>query len=175
MSESTRQHKAKAPKTLKFGLFICSSSRYHQMKKGERVEDPSGDLMQRLLEEAGHRLVFRRLIPDDEAVIRESVKQALKADVDVIVFCGGTGIAPSDVTIETVSIFLEKQLPGFGEIFRLLSYNEIGSAAIMSRAIAGVARGKVIFCIPGSLNAVKLCFEKLILKEAPHIVKHARE
>lgn len=90
-------------------------------------------------------------------------------------FCGGTGIAPSDITIETVFPFLEKTLPGFGEIFRRLSFDEIGSAALMSRALAGVAKGKVFFCIPGSSNAVKLCFEKLILPEAAHIVKHARE
>lgn len=175
MSESTREHKAQAPKNLKFGLFICSTSRYRQMKQGEKFEDPSGDLMQRLIEEAGHKLVFRRLIPDDEFMIREAVDQALHADVDVVVFCGGTGISPSDVTIETVSPLMEKLLPGFGEIFRWLSFEEIGSAAMLSRAMAGVAQGKVFFCVPGSLNAVRLCFEKLILTEASHIVKHARE
>jgi molybdenum cofactor biosynthesis protein B len=91
------------------------------------------------------------------------------------VFCGGTGIAPSDVTIETVLPFLEKVLPGFGEIFRFLSFEKIGSAAVLSRAVAGVVKGKAFFCIPGSPDAVRLCFEKLILPEAAHIVKHARE
>ncbi|MEM1725608.1 MAG: molybdenum cofactor biosynthesis protein B [Candidatus Bathyarchaeia archaeon] len=173
--ESTRRHKAEAPKKLRFGIFVCSTSRYRLMEKGMKFEDPSGDLMQSLIEEAGHVLVFRKLIPDDESAIREGVKQSLEADVDVIIFCGGTGITRSDVTIETVSSFLEKQLPGFGEIFRMLSYQEIGSAAIISRALAGIVKGKVLFCIPGSIDAVRLCFEKLILKEAPHIVKHARE
>jgi molybdenum cofactor biosynthesis protein B len=96
-------------------------------------------------------------------------------DVDAAVFCGGTGITSSDVTIEAVTPFLEKILHGFGEIFRRLSYDEIGSSAVLSRAVAGVANGKAIFCIPGSPNAVRLCLEKLILPEAGHIVKHARE
>jgi len=84
-------------------------------------------------------------------------------------------VTVSDVTIETVSPLLEKILPGFGEIFRRLSFDKIGSGALLSRAIAGVAKGKVVFCIPGSPDAVRLCFERLILPEAPHIVKHARE
>jgi molybdenum cofactor biosynthesis protein B len=176
MSESSKRHKAEAPKKLRFGIFICSTSRYNLLKKGEKFKDESGDLMEQLIKNSGHALSFRRLIPDDKALIEEGVRYALKsADVDAVVFCGGTGIAPSDVTIETVSPFLEKIIPGFGEIFRLLSYNAIGSAAVLSRAVAGVAKGKVFFCIPGSMDAVRLCFEKLILPEAAHIVKHARE
>ncbi len=175
MSESARKHKAEAPKRLRFGIFICSTSRHQQLKKGERVEDVSGDLIESFLKDAGHAVSFRRLIPDDKALIEEGVRQVLASDLDVAVFCGGTGIASSDVTIETVSPFLEKVLPGFGEIFRRLSFDEIGSAAVLSRAVAGVAKGKVIFCIPGSPDAVRLCFERLILPEAAHIVKHARE
>jgi len=140
------------------------------------VEDASGDLIESLLKNAGHIVAFRKLIPDDKALIEEGMRQALaSADLDVVVFCGGTGIAPSDITIETLSPFLEKVLPGFGEIFRLLSFDKIGSAAVLSRAIAGVAKGKAFFCIPGSPDAVKICFEKLILSESAHIVKHARE
>ena len=176
MSESTRRHKIEAPKKLKFGIFICSTSRYQQLKKGERVEDVSGDLIESLLKKVGHGVAFRNLIPDDKPLIEEGMWKALDhADLEVVVFCGGTGVTPSDITIETVSPFLEKVLPGFGEIFRLLSFNRIGSATILSRAIAGVAKGKAFFCIPGSPDAVKLCFEKLILPEAAHIVKHARE
>jgi molybdenum cofactor biosynthesis protein B len=146
------------------------------LKKGEQAEDVSGDLMESFLKNAGHTVSFRKLIPDDKAIIEEGIQQALvSSDLDVAVFCGGTGIAPSDVTIETVSPFLDKVLPGFGEIFRRLSFDEIGSAAVLSRAVAGVAKDKVFFCIPGSPDAVRLCFEKLILPEAGHIVKHARE
>jgi molybdenum cofactor biosynthesis protein B len=109
-------------------------------------------------------------------MIAEGMRCAIdRTDIDVLVFCGGTGITHSDVTIETVSSFLEKSLPGFGEIFRRLSFDEIGSAAVLSRAVAGLAKGKAIFCIPGSPNAVQLCLSKLILPEAGHIVKHARE
>jgi len=176
MSESAKKHKAEAPKKLKFGIFVCSTSRYQQSKKYGQVEDVSGDLMEAFLKNAGHMVTFRRLIPDDKALIEEGVREALaSADLDAVVFCGGTGIASSDITIETVSPFLEKVLPGFGEIFRFLSFDKTGSAAILSRAIAGVAKGKAFFCIPGSPEAVRLCFEKLILSEVAHIVKHARE
>jgi molybdenum cofactor biosynthesis protein B len=176
MSESSRKHKAEAPARLRFGIFTCSTSRYLKSKKGEKFQDVSGDLIEKLLKNARHQVTLRRLIPDDNVLIRQSVKRALiSADIDAAVFCGGTGIAPSDVTIETVSPFLEKKLPGFGEIFRHLSFDKIGSAAVLSRAIAGVAKGKALFCIPGSPDAVRLCMEKLILPETPHVVKHARE
>jgi molybdenum cofactor biosynthesis protein B len=176
VSESTKKHKAEAPKSLTFGIFICSTSRYQQLKKGEQIKDVSGDLIESFLKNAGHTVSFRKLIPDDKALIEGAIRQALaSSDLDAAVFCGGTGIARFDVTIETVSPFLEKVLLGFGEIFRHLSFNEVGSAAVLSRAIAGVAKGKAFFCIPGSPDAVKLCFEKLILPEAAHIVKHARE
>ena len=176
MSESSKRHKAQAPTTLKYAIFTCSTSRYNQSKKGEKVEDVSGDLIETSLKKAGNMVVLRGLIPDDSDLIEKSVNKALKSlDLDAAIFCGGTGITPSDVTIETVSPFLEKVLPGFGETFRRLSFDQIGSPAVLSRAIAGVAKGKAIFCLPGSPNAARLCVEKLILPEAPHIVKHARE
>jgi molybdenum cofactor biosynthesis protein B len=176
MSESARRHKAEAPKKLNFGVFICSTSRHQQFMKGQHVEDVSGDLIDAFLKNAGYKMIFRKLISDDKVLIEEGMRQTLaSADLDAVVFCGGTGVARSDVTIETVSPFLEKTLAGFGEIFRRLSFDEIGSAAVMSRAVAGVAKGKAFFCIPGSPDAVKLCFEKLILPETAHIVKHARE
>jgi len=176
MSESTRKHKAEAPKKLRFAIFICSSSRYQQLKKDGEVQDASGDLIESLLKRDGHTILFRKIIPDDKALIEQSMRSVLGSnDVDAAVFCGGTGITSSDVTIEAVTPFLEKILDGFGEIFRRLSYDEIGSSAVLSRAIAGVANGKAIFCIPGSPNAARLCLERLILPEAGHIVKHARE
>jgi molybdenum cofactor biosynthesis protein B len=176
LSESARKHKAEAPKQLKFGIFICSTSRYEKTKKGERVEDVSGDLIESYLKKAGHLMTLRKVIPDDKTTIEKGVRQVLASqDLDAVVFCGGTGIAPSDVTIETVTPFLEKILPGFGEIFRRLSFDKIGSAAVLSRAVSGVMKGKAVFCIPGSPDAVKICLENLILPESPHIVKHARE
>lgn len=176
MSESAKKHKAAAPKQLTFAVFVCSTSRYQQSQKGERISDVSGDLIEALLKNAGHRILFKKIIADDKALIREEIKNVLSsADIAAAIFCGGTGIAPSDVTIETVSPFLEKTLPGFGEIFRRLSYDKVGSSAVLSRAVAGVAKGKALFCIPGSPDAVRVSIETLILPEASHIVRHARE
>ncbi|MGD0029010.1 MAG: molybdenum cofactor biosynthesis protein B [Candidatus Bathyarchaeia archaeon] len=176
MSETSRRHKDEAPKGLTFGIFTVSTSRYQQLKKGESVKDPSGDLIESLLKSAGHTIGFRKTISDDRKMIEEGMRNSIAStDTDAVIFCGGTGIAPKDITIEAVSPFLEKILPGFGEIFRRLSFDEIGSAAILTRAIAGVAKGRAFFCIPGSPDAVRLCVEKLISAEASHIVKHARE
>jgi molybdenum cofactor biosynthesis protein B len=176
VSESTKKHKATAPKQLNFEIFVCSTSRYQLMQKGEKIDDISGALIEALLKNAGHKVLFKKIIADDKVLIQEAVKSVLdSADLDSAIFCGGTGIAPSDVTIETVSPFLEKTLPGFGEIFRRLSYDKVGSAAVMSRALAGVAKGKALFCIPGSPDAVRISVELLILPETPHIVRHARE
>lgn len=176
MSESTRRHKAEAPTGLRFAIFTCSTSRYQQSKGHVQVRDVSGDLIESMLKKAGHAVSIRKIISDDKTMIEENARNVLDStNVDAAVFCGGTGIASSDVTIEAVKPFLEKTLPGFGEFFRRFSFDQIGSAAILSRAIAGVAKGKVIFCIPGSPDAVRLCLERLILVEAGHIAKHARE
>lgn len=177
MSESSKAHKAKAPKTLNFGIYICSTSRYKLMQQGETaVSDVSGDTLIELLRNAGHNVLFKKIIADDKAMISDAVHQALNMlDLDVAIFSGGTGITPTDVTIETVSPFFEKTLPGFGEFFRRLSFDRVGSAAVLSRAVAGVAKGKALFCIPGSPDAVRVAVEMLILPESPHIVKHARE
>jgi molybdopterin adenylyltransferase len=176
MSETAKKHKAAAPKKLNFSVFVCSSSRYEALEKGEKVSDISGDLLEALLEKAGHRVLCKKIIADDKSMVEEVVKSVMcSTEVDVAIFCGGTGIAPKDVTIETVSPFFDKTLPGFGEIFRRLSFDRVGSAALMSRAVAGIAKQKVLFCVPGSPDAVKVSVETLILPEAPHIVRHARE
>ena len=176
ISESTKKHKAAAPKQLKFAVFVCSTSRYQQLQKGEKTADISGEVVKALLKNAGHMVLSKKIIMDDKVMIEEAVKSVLNsADLDAAIFCGGTGIASRDVTIETISPLLEKTLPGFGEIFRRLSYDKVGSAAVLSRAVAGVAKGKALFCIPGSPDAVRVSVEMLILPEAPHIVRHARE
>ncbi|MCK4633794.1 MogA/MoaB family molybdenum cofactor biosynthesis protein [Candidatus Bathyarchaeota archaeon] len=176
MSESSQKHKATAPTKLNFALIMCSTSRFTAHKAGSTMKDSSSDLIIETLRKYDKKLVSRVLVADDKEAIREAIRDALKnEDVNAVLIVGGTGIAPKDITIETVSPLLEKTLPGFGELFRSLSYDEIGSPAIMSRAVAGVTEGKAIFCIPGSPNAVKLCLDKLILPETGHIVKHARE
>jgi len=176
MSESTKSHKEHAPKRLNFAVFVCSTSRYQSLQKGEEISDVSGTTIEAMLKKAGHAVVFKRIVADDRGMIEHAVRSVLdNAGLDAAIFCGGTGITRSDVTIETVSPFFEKTLPGFGEIFRRLSFDEVGSAAVMSRAVAGAARGKALFCIPGSPDAVRVSMEMLILPEAPHIVRHARE
>ena len=177
MSESSKSHKSKAPKTLNFGVFICSTSRNKQIEAGEKdVNDIGGDTIVQMLEKAGQKVLFKKIIADDETQIQDAAMYGLGLEhLDVCIFSGGTGITPTDITIETVSPFLEKTLPGFGEFFRRISFDHVGSAAVLSRAVAGVAKGRVFFCIPGSPDAVKTALEMLILPEAPHIVKHARE
>jgi len=177
MSESSKQHKAKASKNLNFGVYICSTSRYKQIELGEKeVSDIGGDTIVELLKNAEQNVLFKKIIADDQTMIQDEVMYVLGLSaLDVAIFSGGTGITPTDITIETVAPFFEKTLPGFGEFFRRISYDKVGSAAVLSRAIAGVAKGKAIFCIPGSPDAVKTAVEMLILPEVPHIVKHARE
>ena len=176
LSETAKKHKAEASKKLGFAVFVCSSSRFRDWQKRGTIEDPSGDLIVELLERAGHAVTLRGVLPDDGAVIRQGVLKALGTDdVDAIITCGGTGVAARDLTVEATKLLLEKELPGFGELFRRLSYDEIGSAALMSRTLAGIAKGKAVFVLPGSPEAVRLCVERLILPEAPHIVKHTRE
>jgi len=175
-SESVRRHKAEAPSSLCFAVIVVSTSRFRDQEAGKRVADPSGDLIVQMLQGHGHAVALRRIVSDDSSMIGQSVREALKSkDVDAIITCGGTGITSSDVTIETVAPLLEKKLPGFSEVFRRISYEMVGSAAILTRAIAGVSGGKAIFCIPGSPQAVALAIEKLILPEVGHIIKHARE
>ncbi len=176
MSNSTKKHKATAPKQVTFAVLVCSTSRYQEMQKGKMTGDVSGDMIEALLTNAGHCVLSRKVIADDKDMIEEAVMSFLSStELDAALFCGGTGISPKDITVETVTPFFDKTLPGFGEIFRRLSYDEMGSAAIMSRAVAGVAKGKVLFCIPGSPDAVRVSVETLILPEIPHIVRHIRE
>jgi molybdenum cofactor biosynthesis protein B len=176
VSETSKKHKESAPKQLKFAVYVCSTSRYQELQRGEKITDISGDTIEALLKNAGHVVLSRKIIADDKSLIAEAVENVLNSpERDAAIFCGGTGVAPKDVTIETVQPFLEKVLPGFGEIFRRLSYDKVGSPAVMSRAVAGVARGKALFCIPGSPDAVRVSLEMLILPEAPHIVRHIRE
>nr|WP_090239436.1 molybdenum cofactor biosynthesis protein B [Lentibacillus halodurans] len=139
--------------------------------------DKSGNLMTALFEEAGHHVVEKAIVPDEKRAIRNQITAGCEnANVDIILMNGGTGIAHRDVTIETIEPMLDKEMNGFGEIFRMLSYQEdIGSAAILSRAIAGVIGNKAIFATPGSSGAVKLAMNKLIIPEINHVVNELRK
>lgn len=131
--------------------------------------DRSGQLLQTLLAEAGHQVSDYRIVPDEPQQIHP-LCQTLASQVDCIILTGGTGIAPRDTTYDAIAALLEKTLPGFGEIFRHLSFQEIGSRAMASRAVAGVYQSTLIFSLPGSSKAVTLATEALILPELPHLV-----
>ena len=176
MSKTATEHKAKAPISLRFAIFTMSTSRYRSLQAGESVPDPSGDLIVQLLESSNHKVTYRKLVPDKAELIVKAVKEALSNEtVDAIIACGGTGITQSDVTIEALRPLFKKELPGFGELLRRISYGKIGSPAVMTRAVAGVTAGKAIFCIPGSPQAVETALKDLIIPEIGHIIRHARE
>jgi molybdenum cofactor biosynthesis protein B len=168
-------HKEHARKSAAVFILTCSTSKAEQKRKGLPVEDPSGDIIEKLMREAGHRIAGRTLIPDSIGLLRTTVRQALKSEIEVIIITGGTGVAPSDVTIEGITPMLEKELPGFGELFRKISYDTIGSAAMMTRATAGIVRGKAIFCLPGSPDGVTTAISKLIVPELGHVLSIARQ
>ena len=133
--------------------------------------DKSGQLIHQLLINGNHVVKKYEIIPDEPAQIQQQLELiSTNPEIDVVILNGGTGIAPRDTTYDALEKLLEKTLPGFGEVFRSLSYQEIGSRAIASRAVAGVYRGKLIFSLPGSSNAVRLAMEKLILPELTHLI-----
>ena len=124
---------------------------------------------------AGHAVLFKRILPDDEEAIRKALAEALDKGAEALIFSGGTGISPDDRTIEAIRPMLDKELPGFGELLRSLSFERVGPAAMLTRALAGTCRGAAVFCIPGSPDAAELAISKLIGPEVGHIIVHARE
>ncbi len=162
-----QEHKQEAPKSVNCTVLIISNTRTEQ-------NDESGKLIMQALEENGHQVVTYCILKNDADSIKKKLGELLlKESLEVIITSGGTGISHLDVTVETISQALEKKLDGFGELFRFLTHQELGSGSIMSRAIAGVARGKVILCLPGSVGAVSLAMEKIILPEIGHLVREA--
>jgi molybdenum cofactor biosynthesis protein B len=134
--------------------------------------DTSGAAIARLLEEAGHSVTGRHIVRDEPAEVQRLVRHQLaEPGADVIITTGGTGVTSRDTTYEALSGLLQKRLDGFGELFRMLSYQEIGSAAMLTRACAGVAAGKLVFVLPGSENAVRLALTKLIVPELGHLLR----
>jgi len=138
-------------------------------------DDPSGDAIEELVEGDGHEVVAHDLVADDlDGIQRAMLALTGREDVDMVITTGGTGVTPDDVTVEAVEPLFDKGLPGFGELFRILSYEEVGTRALGSRATAGVSEGVPVFCLPGSENAVRTAIEELVLAEAPHLVGLAR-
>lgn len=164
-SATHHEHKHHAPKSIGCMVITCSDTRTPET-------DTSGQLIQKLLKEKGHSITAYHLVKDEPAQIKSRITEGVANDsVQAIIINGGTGISRRDSTFEAVDAMLEKRLDGFGEVFRYLTYQEIGSPAIMSRATAGIIKGRVLFSTPGSENAVRLAMEKLILPELGHLVK----
>jgi molybdenum cofactor biosynthesis protein B len=176
MAKVPELHKATAPRSVGIYIITCSTSRFNQLKAGQESDDASGDTIQRLAIAAGHRIEGRKLVSDSKPMITKSTKQALRSSkVDAVIITGGTGPSPRDVTPESIAPLVDRVIPGFGEIFRKISFESIGSSAILSRALAGTSKGKAIFCLPGSPDAVQTAMEKLILPELGHIIRIAHE
>lgn len=158
---------------MRIDVLIASTSRfkrYGPVQRPEDAQDLSGEIILRKVESAGHDASYS-LLPDGIEEIREAV---LRGKADAIIICGGTGLARLDVTLEAVEPLFQKCIPGFGEIFRLRSLDEVGTRAILTRASAGIVGGRPVFCLPGSPNAARLGMD-LILAELEHIIKHISE
>jgi molybdenum cofactor biosynthesis protein B len=162
------EHKREAPRSIRIFVVTASDSR------GE-AEDTSGAFLRAAIVEAGHAVAGYRVVKDEPEQIRAALQEAARAGAEAVVVNGGTGIAARDRTYEAVSGLLEKRLDGFGELFRMLSYAEIGSAAMLSRAVAGVWEGRAVFSVPGSSAAVRLAWEKLIAPEVGHVLRELRK
>jgi molybdenum cofactor biosynthesis protein B len=168
LSESVRQHREAAPEKVRVAVLTISDTRTPET-------DTGGDTIEEVMRQAGHEVVHRQIVRDEAPQIRSTLTDLLaRSDVDAVITTGGTGISARDTTYEVISRMIEKKLDGFGEIFRMLSYEEVGAAAILSRAVAGAVGTKFVACLPGSRNAVRLATEKLLVPEISHVVFELR-
>lgn len=164
---SVDRHRAEANAVTGYAIVTVSDTRTAETDEG-------GARLAEAVTAAGNRVVSRGIVQDEVLPIRAAVRAACaEAGVDVVLVTGGTGVSPRDVTVEAVVPLFEKELPGFGELFRMLSFAEVGAAAYLSRATAGIAGGKPVYLLPGSPKAVEMAMEKLILPEAAHLVAQA--
>lgn len=164
---SYHEHKRLENKNIGCAVLVTSDSRTEDT-------DESGKLIKQRLTDKGHKVVYYTILQNNAAALKNKINDLLKHDeVQVIITSGGTGLSHKDVTVDTIEPMLEKKLDGFGELFRHLTYQELSTASIMSRAIAGVISGRVIICFPGSLGAATLAMDKIILLEIGHLVREA--
>ena len=168
VTPSHLEHRREGPAAVEIAIVTASDTR-------SAAEDASGSWLREAAAAAGHPVVSYAVVKDDPAEIRTALEGALAAGARAIVIDGGTGIAARDRTYEAVAGILEKRLDGFGELFRMLSYAEIGSAAMLSRAVAGAWNGRAVFSVPGSPDAVRLAWERLIGPELTHVVRELRK
>lgn len=165
---SVEEHRRYAPARLSFAVLTASDSR-------DESEDESGALIVREISAAGHVVVARQIVPDEAARIRAAVTAAIEQQqADVVVVSGGTGFSPRDVSVEAILPLVDREVEGFGELFRSLSFEQIGAAAMLSRAMAGVIGTSAVFVLPGSPRGVELAMLELVLPEAGHLVGQIR-
>ncbi len=164
---SQEEHKARAPLSVRCFIVTVSDTR-------TEATDTGGRAIADLLTAAGHVVAGRAIVKDDPDLVRATLERQLaSADVQAIIATGGTGITSRDSTYEVVTGLLQKRLDGFGELFRMLSFEQIGPAAMMSRACAGIAAGHIVVSLPGSEDAVRLAMERLLIPELGHLVQQA--
>jgi molybdenum cofactor biosynthesis protein B len=167
VAATPREHKAHAPTSVGCWVVTISDTKTPQT-------DTSGAAIRELLVAAGHRVAGSTLVRDEPADVQRVVREACgDARVQAVITTGGTGITSRDSTFEAVEALLDKRLPGFGELFRMLSYQEVGAAAMLSRAQMGIHAGRIVVSLPGSPNACRLALEKLLIPELPHLVREA--
>ena len=169
-------HKRGTPQSVNFTLVIISDTRYKEYKSGIITSDKTTSIVKSTLKNTKHKLVEVRYVPDEIDLIQRGVLDIISSQkADVILLSGGTGITRRDVTVQAIKPILERELQGFSVLFHMLSYKDVGTATMISRAFAGVKSGCVVFAMPGSPSAVKLAIEKIILPDVSLIVKHAKE
>ena len=169
MSDSVKEHKASARASVKLGIVTVSDTRTLET-------DTSGLLIDQIATQAGHEVAWRKIVRDEPVEIQNVIVQSqLDPSIQAVLITGGTGISPRDQTVETLEKIFTKQIPGYGELFRWLSFQEIGPACILSRATGGLIGPLVVLLMPGSRAAVKLAMEQIIVPELPHLVREANK
>ncbi len=165
---SLESHRSESPSLLRFAILTFSDTR-------DVSTDRGGSYLVERIEAEGHRVALRSICSDDARDIEAAVRAAVADDeVDLVLTTGGTGVAPRDMAYDTLKSIFDSEIPGFGELFRWLSYAEIGSATILSRAIGGLLAGKVVLALPGSPKALRLALDEIVLKEAGHLISQTR-
>lgn len=165
---SAEEHKQHAPTNIRCAVLTVSDTR-------DISSDTSGALLTELLEKAGFEIASRQLVSNQEELLSSTIQDLIdRQDIDVVITTGGTGLGPRDISADVVASFVEKPLPGFGELFRQLSYAEIGPASILSRALGGARGEKLLFALPGSSKAVRLALEKILIPELGHLLGELR-
>nr|MDO8119575.1 MogA/MoaB family molybdenum cofactor biosynthesis protein [Candidatus Sigynarchaeota archaeon] len=176
LPDTVKEHKDHSASNVLFTIIIVSTTRYNEIQSGLESTDRTVDVIKSCIGTASHSIKGFTFIPDDEKMIaNEIAKTVLMQDVDVIVTSGGTGISPKDQTVDVIRSMASKELAGFGELFRHLSYEDVGTAAFLSRAEAFIFNKKPVFCLPGSPKAVRLALERLILPEIGHVISQLRK